>query len=138
MKKIFLSALTFIIIACSGEDNENNNIADDEINYFFELEVFGVVNRVEGFANLTTPPMGVSPNNCFTIYGADTIISLSIADITSEDFVSGEYLTFQFVIKEPQVGNSNVGMTGIIDGTFMHDSINNATGSSNSENVGLV
>ena len=109
MKKLLLlSAL--LILGCSGdESNQNNNISDGEISYFFELEVFGVVNRVEGIANLTTPPMGQSPNSCFTIYGAETYVWLSIADITNNDFVTGEYFTFQLSIEEPQVGNSNVG-----------------------------
>jgi len=138
MKKLLLlSAL--LILGCSGdESNQNNNISDGEISYFFELEVFGVVNRVEGIANLTTPPMGQSPNSCFTIYGAETYVWLSIADITNNDFVTGEYFTFQLSIEEPQVGNSNVGIALNLTGGFMHDAMNNATGTSNSEIVGLV
>ena len=138
MKKLLLlSAL--LILGCSGdESNQNNNISDSEISYFFELEVFGVINRVEGIANLTTPPMGQSPNSCFTIYGAETYVWLSIADITNNDFVTGEYFTFQLSIEEPQVGNSNVGIALNLTGGFMHDAMNNATGTSNSEIVGLV
>ena len=137
MKKLFLLS-AFLILGCSGdESNQNNNISDSEISYFFELEVFGVVNRVEGIANLTTLPMGQSPNSCFTIYGAETYVWLSIADITNNDFVTGEYFTFQLSIEEPQVGNSNVGIGFNLTGGFMHDAMNNATGTSNSEIVGL-
>jgi hypothetical protein len=52
--------------------------------------------------------------------------------------VTGEYFTFQLSIEEPQVGNSNVGIALNLTGGFMHDAMNNATGTSNSEIVGLV
>ena len=47
MKKLLLiSAL--LIFACSSDDSNDSNLNGND-NYFFEFELFDVINRVQGF-----------------------------------------------------------------------------------------
>ena len=51
MKKLLYLFLTVLIVACSGEDsnNSNNNSNNsNNVDYFFEVEFGGVINRVQG------------------------------------------------------------------------------------------
>ena len=52
MKKLLYIFLTVLIVGCSGEDggnNSNNNSNNsNNVDYFFEVEFGGVINRVQG------------------------------------------------------------------------------------------
>jgi hypothetical protein len=48
MKKLLLLS-TLLIFACSSDDSDDSNDSNDNnSNYFFEFELFDVINRVEG------------------------------------------------------------------------------------------
>ena len=50
MKKLLYLFLTVLIVGCSGENGDNNNTSNNSnnVDYFFEVEFGGVINRVEG------------------------------------------------------------------------------------------
>ena len=51
MKKLTYLFLALIIVACSSDDEGGNN--SNSIDYFFEVEFGGVINRVEGNYSFT-------------------------------------------------------------------------------------
>ena len=110
MKKLLLLS-AFLIFACSSDDSsddssDNNN--SNQSNYFFEFELFDVVNRVQGDYNSFS--VGGGTNN-FCISGAAPPLgwntTISIGDISATNYISGQNFYFGFMISDPQIGNDN-------------------------------
>tara|TARA_B110000211_G_scaffold61191_1_gene69109 strand:- start:5466 stop:6083 length:618 start_codon:yes stop_codon:yes gene_type:complete len=119
MKKGIYLFLTVLIVACGNSDdsgNSSNNL--DGVDYFFEVEFGGVVNRVEGNTS-SLAPNGLQPwllyNQC---YGTTDAAILSISDITAENYVSGQNMSITMVFDNAQLGSN----TGIIPNNFINGS----------------
>ena len=106
MKKLIYLFLTILIIACGDSDDSSNYLNNGD--YFFEVEFCGVINRVEGNTS-SLAPNGLQPwllyNQC---YGTTSGVSLSITDITAENYVSGQNMLLQLSFDNAQLG-SNTG-----------------------------
>ena len=90
MKKLIYLFLTILIIACGDSDDSSNYLNNGD--YFFEVEFGGVINRVEG-SNGNEPGAGlIEANQCF---GNTSNVTLSITDITAENYVSGQNMSLQ-------------------------------------------
>ena len=113
MKKLLLlSAL--LIFACSSDDSNDNNS-----NYFFEFELFDVINRVEG--NYEDFFSGqVETNTCLTgsSVGGWTS-SLVLGDISEDNYVSGQNVYFSFRIPNGQIGANNSTDIIILNGPYI-------------------
>ena len=123
MKKLlFLSAL--LIFSCSSDDSSNNNNS----NYFFEFELFDVINRVEG--NYEDFISGqVETNTCLTgsSVGGWTS-SLVLGDISEDNYVSGQNFNFSFRIPNGQIGANNSTDVIILYGPYISEYLQEING----------
>ena len=134
MKKLTYLFLALIIVACSSDDEGGNN--SNSIDYFFEVEFGGVINRVEGNYSFTlgdiTFPF-VNPNQCF---GSTDGVILSIADITAENYVSGQNMELWMNFDNAQLG-SNTGILYDFGGFYIEEYLESiSTTGSFVENIG--
>jgi hypothetical protein len=107
MKKLLYLFLTVLIVACSGEDsnNSNNNSNNsNNVDYFFEVEFGGVINRVQG--NISTTNNFITKNKCYTAIVPQWATSLSISDITDVSYVSGQTMNLFLVLDDAQLGSN--------------------------------
>ena len=121
MKKLLYLFLTVLIVACSGEDsnNSNNNSNNsNNVDYFFEVEFGGVINRVQG--NISTTNNFITKNKCYTAIVPQWATSLSISDITDVSYVSGQNMELFFILDDAQLG-SNTGRIGQLYGNYIDD-----------------
>ena len=119
MKKGIYLFLTVLIVACGNSDdsgNSSNNL--DGVDYFFEVEFGGVVNRVEGNTS-SLAPNGLQPwllyNQC---YGTTDAAILSISDITAENYVSGQNMSLQVFFDNAQLGSNTGTIYNFPNGIF--------------------
>ena len=118
MKKLIYLFLTVLIVACSGEDgsNSNNNSNNsNNVDYFFEVEFGGVINRVEG--NTSNRNSFLIKNKCYTGIAPQWATSLSISDITDVSYVSGQTMNLFLVLDDAQLG-SNTGRISQLSGSY--------------------
>ena len=119
MKKLLL-LFAFLIFACSSDNSSDNNNSNQS-NYFFEFELFDVVNRVQGDYNSFYSVGGTSVNNC--ISGAAPPLgwntTISIGDISATNYISGQNFYFGFMISDPQIGNDNYTSSIILLGDYI-------------------
>ena len=132
MKKLTYLFLFILIVACSSDDNSSNSI-----DYFFEFEFGGVINRVEGNYSYTLGDVilpYMTPNSCFGSTGA---VILSIADITAENYVSGQNMELSMSFDNAQLG-SNTGRMTIFNGFYIDEYLESIDANSTSfvENIG--
>ena len=132
MKKLTYLFLSILIVACSSDDNSSNSI-----DYFFEFEFGGVINRVEGNYSYTLGDVilpYMTPNSCFGSTGA---VILSIADITAENYVSGQNMELWMSFDNAQLG-SNTGRMTIFNGFYIDEYLESIDANSTSfvENIG--
>ena len=132
MKKLTYLFLFILIVACSSDDNSSNSI-----DYFFEFEFGGVINRVEGNYSYTLGDVilpYMTPNSCFGSTGA---VILSIADITAENYVSGQNMELWMSFDNAQLG-SNTGRMTIFNGFYIDEYLESIDANSTSfvENIG--
>ena len=125
MKKLLLiSAL--LIFACSSDDNNDSNLNVND-NYFFEFELFDVINRVQGdYSSFLNSNLSLNQNRCLTgadLGGWNTVIS--IADISESNYISGQNFYFQFRIPDPQIGSNNNTDITILFGTYIEEQLDN-------------
>jgi len=121
MKKLIYLFLTVLIVACSGEDNNNSNNNSNNSNnvdYFFEVEFGGVINRVQG--NISTTNNFITKNKCYTAIVPQWATSLSISDITDVSYVSGQTMELFLILDDAQLG-SNTGRIGQLFGNYIDD-----------------
>ena len=121
MKKLLYLFLTVLIVACSGEDsnNSNNNSNNsNNVDYFFEVEFGGVINRVQG--NISTTNNFITKNKCYTAIVPQWATSLSISDITDVSYVSGQTMQLFLILDDAQLG-SNTGRIGQLYGNYIDD-----------------
>ena len=121
MKKLLYLFLTVLIVACSGEDsnNSNNNSNNsNNVDYFFEVEFGGVINRVQG--NISTTNNFITKNKCYTAIVPQWATSLSISDITDVSYVSGQTMNLFLVLDDAQLG-SNTGRISQLSGSYISD-----------------
>ena len=121
MKKLLYLFLTVLIVACSGEDsnNSNNNSNNsNNVNYFFEVEFGGVINRVQG--NTSNTNSWQVKNKCFTALAPQWATSLSISDITDVSYISGQTMDLFLILDDAQLG-SNTGRISQLFGNYIDD-----------------
>ena len=102
---ILLITPLFFITSCEEEGNPSNN--SDGVDYFFEVEFGGVINRVEGNSSyelFEELPSWRYVNQC---YGSTASVNLSISDITREDYVSGQNMSIAMSFDNAQLGINN-------------------------------
>ena len=121
MKKLLYLFLTVLIVACSGEDsnNSNNNSNNsNNVDYFFEVEFGGVINRVQG--NTSNTNSFLTKNKCYAATGNQWGGFLSISDITDVSYVSGQNMELFFSLDNAQLG-SNTGRIFQLFGSYIDD-----------------
>ena len=121
MKKLLYLFLTVFIVGCSGEDgsNSNNNSNNsNNVDYFFEVEFGGVINRVQG--NTSNTNSFLTKNKCYAATGNQWGGFLSISDITDVSYVSGQNMELFFILDDAQLG-SNTGRIGQFFGNYIDD-----------------
>ena len=104
MKKIIYLFLGLLIFACSSDDSSGNS---DGVDYFFEVEFGGIINRVESNSSyelFVELPSWLYGNQC---YGSTASVTLSISDITGEDYVSGQNMSIAMSFDNTQLGTNN-------------------------------
>ena len=102
MKKLIYLFLTVLIVGCSSEDGNGNSTNNtNNGNYFFEVEFGGVINRVQGIGGTLSI---LEPNKC---YGDTFSVTLSITDITAENYVSGQNMYIYMLFDNAQLGSNN-------------------------------
>tara|TARA_B110000967_G_C18812015_1_gene524135 strand:+ start:658 stop:1284 length:627 start_codon:yes stop_codon:yes gene_type:complete len=120
MKKLLLLSALFVF-ACTDDEGDNNN--SNQSNYFFEFELFDVVNRVQGDYNSFFNVQSSSQNICLSgsadVLGWGTVIS--IGDISDTNYISGQNFYFSFVISDPQIGNDNYTSQTILFGNYIQE-----------------
>jgi hypothetical protein len=117
MKKLLYLFLTLLIVACSGEDNNNSNNSNN-VDYFFEVEFGGVINRVQG--NTSNTNSWSVKNRCTTAIVPQWATSLSISDITDVSYISGQTMNLFLILDDAQLG-SNTGVLGNFFGNYIDD-----------------
>ena len=120
MKKLLYLFLTVLIVACSGEDSNSNNNSNNSnnIDYFFEVEFGGVINRVQG--NTSNTNSFLVKNKCYAATGNQWGGFLSISDITDVSYVSGQTMELFLILDDAQLG-SNTGRIGQLFGNYIDD-----------------
>jgi hypothetical protein len=121
MKKLLYLFLTVLVVGCSGEDsnNSNNNSNNsNNVDYFFEVEFGGVINRVQG--NTSNLNSFLQKNKCYVGTGNQWGGFLSISDITDVSYVSGRNMELFFILDDAQLG-SNTGRIGQLYGNYIID-----------------
>ena len=121
MKKLLYLFLTVLIVACSGEDsnNSNNNSNNsNNVDYFFEVEFCGVINRVQG--NTSNLNSFINKNQCYTGIGSQWATLLSISDITDVSYISGQTMNLFLILDDAQLG-SNTGRISQLSGSYIVD-----------------
>ncbi len=122
MKKLLYIFLTVLIVGCSGEDggnNSNNNSNNsNNVDYFFEVEFGGVINRVQG--NTSNTNSWSVKNRCYTGIAPQWATSLSISDITDVSYISGQTMNLFLILDDAQLG-SNTGVLGNFFGNYIDD-----------------
>ena len=121
MKKLIYLFLTVLVVGCSGEDgsNSNNNSNNsNNVDYFFEVEFGGVINRVQG--NTSNTNSFLAKNKCYAATGNQWGGFLSISDITDVSYVSGQNMELFFILDDAQLG-SNTGRIGQLFGNYIDD-----------------
>ena len=122
MKKLTYLFLALIIVGCSGEDggnNSNNNSNNsNNVDYFFEVEFGGVINRVQG--NTSNTNSWSVKNRCGTAIAPQWATSLSISDITDVSYISGQTMNLFLILDDAQLG-SNTGVLGNFFGNYIDD-----------------
>ena len=135
MKKLTYLFLALLIVACSSDDEGGNN--SNSIDYFFEVEFGGVINRVEGNYSYTLGDVilpYLNPNSCSGSTGA---VILSITDITAENYVSGQNMELWMSFDNAQLG-SNTGRMTIFNGFYIEEYLESIGANSTNfvENIG--
>ena len=126
MKKLIYLFLTVLIVACSGEDgsnsnnnsNNSNNNNSNNVDYFFEVEFGGVINRVQG--NTSNTNSFIDKNKCYTGIVPQWATLLSISDITDVSYISGQTMNLLLVLDDAQLG-SNTGRISQLSGSYISD-----------------
>ena len=121
MKKLLYLFLTVLIVACSGEDsnNSNNNSNNsNNVDYFFEVEFCGVINRVQG--NTSNLNSFINKNQCYTGIVPQWATLLSISDITDVSYISGQTMNLFLILDDAQLG-SNTGRISQLSGSYIVD-----------------
>jgi hypothetical protein len=121
MKKLLYLFLTVLIVGCSGEDsnNSNNNSNNsNNVDYFFEVEFGGVINRVQG--NTSNTNSWQVKNKCYAGIASQWVTFLSISDITDVSYISGQTMNLNLILDDAQLG-SNTGVLGNFFGNYIND-----------------
>ena len=111
MKNFIYLFLALLIVACSSDDSGNSSNNSDGVDYFFEVEFGGVINRVESNSSyelFEELPSWLYGNQC---YGSTASVTLSISDITGEDYVSGQNMSIAMSFDNAQLGSNAVTIT---------------------------
>jgi hypothetical protein len=111
MKNFIYLFLALLIVACSSDDSGNSSNNSDGVDYFFEVEFGGIINRVESNSSyelFVELPSWLYGNQC---YGSTASITLSISDITGEDYVSGQNMSIAMSFDNAQLGSNAVTIT---------------------------
>ena len=111
MRKLIYLFLALLIVACSSDDSGNSSNNSDGVDYFFEVEFGGVINRVESNSSyelFEELPSWLYGNQC---YGSTASVTLSISDITGEDYVSGQNMSIAMSFDNAQLGSNAVTIT---------------------------
>lgn len=127
MKKITLLFFTLLIFSCSADDDNSSNGVD----YFFEVEFGGVINRVQESTGDYLIFNYINKNKC---YGTTSGVNLSISDITNEDYVSGQNMNLFISFDNAQLG-SNTGTIIIFDGFYIKEYLESIGATSDTEFV---
>jgi hypothetical protein len=101
MKKLVL-LLTIITLSysCSSDSNSNsNNPSNGNVNYYFKIKINGVEHKVQGNTSDDN-----NQNGCSASVGSTTVLGFSINDITSPNYISGQYLSIGVTITNCHVG----------------------------------
>jgi len=107
MKNFIYLFLALLIVACSSDDSGNSSNNSDGVDYFFEVEFGGIINRVESNSSyelFVELPSWLYGNQC---YGSTASVTLSISDITGEDYVSGQNMSIAMSFDNAQLGTNN-------------------------------
>ena len=121
MKKLVYLFLTVLIVACSSDDsnNSNNNSNNsNNVDYFFEVEFCGVINRVQG--NTSNLNSFINKNQCYTGIVPQWATLLSISDITDVSYISGQTMNLFLILDDAQLG-SNTGRISQLSGSYIVD-----------------
>jgi hypothetical protein len=103
MKKLLYIFLAVLIVGCSGENGDNNNTSNNSnnVDYFFEVEFGGVINRVEGNTAEAILNDWIYFNKCS---GTTAGVLFSISDITRDTFISGQNMSINMGFENAQLG----------------------------------
>jgi hypothetical protein len=121
MKILVYLFLTVLIVACSSDDsnNSNNNSNNsNNVDYFFEVEFCGVINRVQG--NTSNLNSFINKNQCYTGIVPQWATLLSISDITDVSYISGQTMNLFLILDDAQLG-SNTGRISQLSGSYIVD-----------------
>jgi hypothetical protein len=121
MKKLLYLFLTMLIVACSSDDsnNSNNNSNNsNNVDYFFEVEFGGVINRVQG--NTSNLNSFINKNQCYSAIAPQWATLLSISDITDVSYISGQTMNLFLILDDAQLG-SNTGRISQLSGSYIDD-----------------
>ena len=123
MKKLIYLFLTVLIVGCSSDDSGNNNSNNNSnnsnnVDYFFEVEFGGVINRVQG--NTSNTNSWQVKNKCYALTGNQWGGFLSISDMSDVSYVSGQNMELFLILDDAQLG-SNTGRIGQLFGNYIDD-----------------
>lgn len=109
MKKLLYLFFATVILSCGADDNGDNNSNSAVLQYFFEIELAGEIHKIQGQVDQSDPyssPYG--QNQCVaSLYSGNQSISLTLSDITEDDYVSGQPLgVLGMGILNPQIGDN--------------------------------
>jgi len=116
MKKIFYLASTILCFAfCGCEESSSNNV-----DYFFEVEIGGVINMAQGVTSGSLYGEHYYINRCI---GTTSGATLSISDITSDTYVSGQNMNISIIFDNGQLGSNtgNLGSFPLDAGFYIND-----------------
>ena len=135
MKNLLYLFFAITLLGCGSDDDSPSN----NVNYFFEVEFGGVINRVQGNTSTGMSGPGFIPwlNGSTQCFGTTSTVVLTISDITAENYISGQNMEIWMSFDNAQLG-SNTGKIRIFNGFYIEQYVESIGSSSRSfvENIG--
>ena len=110
MTKKTLYLFSILIFCCFSCEEEEKNSLGNAMDYQFTITLNGTTHKVQGNTSDVVPIAGMgSSNNCYAINssGSSITINLTIDDVSSSNYVSGQNLGFIISFNNLLLGNSD-------------------------------